>query len=253
MLKKSLPSSKAAQLGVAKLKSSGIDSSALRELGLSYLSAEQTAKLHTAFKPLCSLKIEYRDPAGKPLVDWPNGKPFYRLRYLENPTDFQSLTTKKPVRYVQEPNTAPVAYFPQNQDWTEIVDDVSRPLIITEGELKAIKACQEGFPTIGIGGVYNWRSLKLGLEWIPSLDLIKWPKRNVYICFDSDYLTNPMVLMALAEFAEELNRRGAFTNLVTLPALPGVDKVGLDDFLVKAGGSHLNNSPSSCMRLSRWD
>jgi hypothetical protein len=237
MVKKQQASSKAALLGVAKLKSSGIDDSDLKSLGLSYLSAEQTQKLHPSFKPLCSLKIEYRDHTGKPLIDWPKSKPFYRLRYLEIPTGFGAMTDKKPVRYVQEPNTAPVAYFPQCVEWEDLVSDTNKPLILTEGELKALKSSQEGFPAIGLGGVYNWRAHKLGITWLPSLEPVRWEKRNVYICYDSDYKTNIMVCSALQELAEELQQRGAFVHVVSLPEVAGLDKVGLDDFLVQAGGS----------------
>lgn len=235
MAKKNSSSPKAVQLGVAKLESSGIDPKQAKQLGFSYLSAEQTAKLHKAFKPLCSLKIEYHDHLGEPLRDVAGGKPFYRIRYLELPTDFQSLTDKKPVRYVQEPNTAPVAYFPLNQEWEELCKDPNQPLIVTEGELKAIKACQAGFPTIGLGGVYNWRSHKLGIEWLPSLEPINWLRRNVYIVFDSDFATNVMVCSALKELADALHDRGAFVYLVTLPQLEADKKVGLDDYLHHAG------------------
>lgn len=224
-------SAKAQALGTAKLSSSGINYDQPKKLGLTFLSGEQTQKLHPAFKPLVSIKIEYFDHLGKPVSDIPHGKPFYRLRYLETPTDFQALTEKKSIRYVQEPNTAPVAYFPLNQDWSQLVSDVNQPIIITEGEFKAIKACQEGFPTIGLGGVYNWRSNKLGIRWLPSLEPIQWVRRNVYICFDSDFKTNPMVCSALQELAEELFKRGAFVQLVVLPT-EGKDKLGLDDFLV---------------------
>lgn len=226
---------KALRLGEEKLASSGLTLEDAKVLGMTFLSGDETAALHPAFKPLCSLRINYYGPDGRPLPDWPQSKPFYRLRYLEIGTDFASLAEKKPPRYVQEPNTAPVAYFPANQVWTDLVEDADQPLIITEGELKSAKACKEGFPTIGIGGVYNWRSRKLGIDWLPSLELVKWVKRNVYICFDSDYTTNPMVCAALHELAEELHRRGAFAHVVSLPALEGLDKVGLDDFLVRAG------------------
>jgi hypothetical protein len=235
MAKRSPTSSKARALGTAKLASSGIEFD--KDLGLEFLSAEQTQKLHPTFKPLCSLKINYFDYLNKPLADWPKGKPFYRLRYLELPTDFQSLTEKKPVRYVQEPNTAPVAYFPRCVDWSSYVTDTNKPLIITEGELKSLKASQEGFPTIGLGGVYNWRSHKLGVTWLPSLDPVYWERRNVYICYDSDYRTNVMVCSALRELADELHNFGAFVHIVTLPQLAGLEKVGLDDFLVQSGGA----------------
>lgn len=231
MTKPKSTTSKAHALGIAKLSSSGIEIATPKKLGLTFLSNEQTQKLHPSYKPLCAIKIEYFDHFGKPISDIPHGKPFYRLRYLEVPTDFQALTDKKPIRYVQEPNTAPVAYFPLNQDWSTIVEDVNQPLIITEGEFKAIKACQEGFPTVGLGGVYNWKSNKLGIRWLPSLEPIQWVRRNVYICFDSDFKTNPMVCSALQDLAEELYKRGAFVQLVTLPA-EAKTKLGLDDFLV---------------------
>ena len=196
---------KALSLGEKKLASSGLTLDDAKLIKMSCLSGPQTSKLHSSFKSLCSLKIEYIGPDGSPLSDWPKAKAFYRLRYLETPTDFDSMSKKKQIRYVQEPNTAPVAYYPQNFDgWEELCANVDEPLIITEGELKAAKACKEGFPTLGLGGVYNWRSNKLGLEWLPSLDPIEWQKRNVYLCFDSDYKTNSMVCAALREFANEL-------------------------------------------------
>lgn len=236
--KRSAPADhKALGLGEAKLKTSGLTLDDAKQLRITPLGAPQTASLHPAFKQLCSLKLEYLDHLGQPLPDWPGAKPFYRLRYLETPTDFAAMAEKKPVRYVQEPNTAPVAYYPGNQAWADLVADPSQPLILTEGELKAAKACKEGFPTIGLGGVYNWRSHKIGLTWLPSLDVVEWLKRNVYICFDSDYKTNPMVCSALRELAEELHRRGSFVHLVSLPQLHGFEKVGLDDFLVHAGPS----------------
>lgn len=236
----SKPSSKALELGEIKLLSSGLTLSDAKDLGIEILDAAQTSQLHHSFKSLCSLKINYYDHLGNPLPDWPKAPPFYRVRYLEQNTDFASLTDKKPVRYVQEPNTAPVAYYPKNFDWSEFVKDPNLPLIVTEGELKAGKACKEEFPTIGLGGVHNWRSRKLGIDWLPSLKPIEWLRRNVYICFDSDYRTNPLVCSALREFAEELELRGAFPHLVSLPQLPGLDKVGLDDFLV-FGGKNAND------------
>lgn len=234
---KSNTTSKSLSLMEAKLKTSGLTLEDAKELKISALSAEQTINAHRSFKPVCSLKLAYLDLSGAPLIDWPGSKPFYRLRYLEQLTDFSSLADKKARRYVQEPNTAPVAYYPRIQDWASIANDTEQPIILTEGELKAAKACKEGFPTIGIGGVYNWRSHKLGLTWLPSLELIIWSKRSVYVCFDSDYKTNPMVCSALRELCDELHRRGSFVHLVSLPQLPSLEKVGLDDFLVHAGPS----------------
>lgn len=258
--KKTAVDAKALGLGEAKLASSGLTMQDAKVLAIEPIGPITTANLHPSFKALCSLRLNYLGPDGKPIPDWPGAKPFYRLRYLEAPTDFSNLTDKKPIRYVQEPNTAPVAYYPGNWVWDELIKDVDQPLLLTEGELKAAKACKEGFPTIGLGGVYNWRSHKLGLTWLPSLDPVRWVKRNIYICFDSDYKQNPMVCAALRDLADELHRRGAFAHIVSLPQLPGLEKVGLDDFLVHGGPSSvemlkelLSNAEPLGLTRPLWD
>ncbi len=223
-------------LAKVKLESSGLTLDDAKELHIKIIP--DASKLNTSFKPVRAIQFNYRTPDNKPMLDMPKSDPFYRVRYLEQPTDFASLTDKKEVRYVQEPNTAPCAYYPSNiTTWVEIASNKDEPIIITEGELKSAKACKEGFPTIGLGGVHSWQSRKLGITWLPSLDLINWPKRNVYICFDSDYQTNPQVCIALKDLADELQKQGAFVHLVTLPNLPELSKVGLDDFLTLAGKS----------------
>ena len=235
--KKNSIGSKGLQLYTEKLASSGLTLDDANQLKFSCLEPSSTSNLHQAFKSVSSLYIPYHDPFGNPISDWPKGKPFYRLRYLEAGTDFASLTDVKAARYVQEPLTVPVAYYPTNQTWDDIVSDAYTPVIITEGELKAAKACKEGFPTIGIGGVYNWKSLKNGIDWLPSLDYINWVRRCVYIVFDSDYQSNENVCSALRQLHEQLHARGALTFLVTLPTLDDFEKVGLDDFLTFAGKS----------------
>jgi hypothetical protein len=229
----------AARLMKAKLALSGLTMDDAKKLRMEPLSAAQTAHLHPSFHALASLRLNYLDPWGKPLPDWPKAPPFYRLRYLEALVDFSTANGGKPLRYVQEPGTVPVAYYSGNQRWPELLKDADQPLIITEGELKAAKACKEGFPTVGLGGVYNWRATKLGVLWLTSLDWPVWVKRYVYVCFDSDYRTNPHVCQALRELADALHERGAFVHLVSLPQLPDLEKTGLDDFLVHASAAQL--------------
>lgn len=224
----------AKSLGLTKLEESGLTEKDAKDLGIEFLTDRQTAALHPSFNAFTSIKINYYDPYGETMPDWHACDPFYRIRYLEKPSGFDGMTDKKEVRYVQEPNTAPCAYFPRIEDWETICAEPDEPIIITEGEFKSAKACKEGFPTIGLGGVYNWKSNKLGIPWIQSLESIEWKRRCVYLCFDSDYKTNPMVCAALKQFAEELEKRGSYVFLVSLPQLPGLDKVGLDDFLVNA-------------------
>ncbi len=104
--------------------------------------------------------------------------------------------------------------------------DPSAPLMITEGEKKAAKADQEGFPCIGLVGVYGWQKKRAKdkdgkpqgeRELIDDLAAIAWQGRPVYLCFDSDAATNPNVRMAEWHLAETLTRHGAIVNVVRLP------------------------------------
>src|ERR1019366_2051456 len=88
-----------------------------------------------------------------------------------------------------------------------------------------------------------------GVEFLPELEAVKWMGRNVYICFDSDYKTNPMVCSALMELAEELLRRGAFPHVVSIPEVPGLDKTGLDDYIMSEGARMFRIALSSALPL----
>lgn len=224
------------ELALAKLETSGLTEADMRLLRMEALSPTQTHALHESFKPLCSLKITYWDPTdlNKPLSGHPAWPPFYRLRYLRPGGD-----AKDDVRYTNEPMAGVVAYFPPSVDWPSIVDDFNQTLIITEGELKAAKACKEGFPTIGLGGVWNFRSSSLGTTFLRELEAFNWVKRRVYIIFDSDVIMKPGVQDALNSLAEELMLRGALPFIVFVPEGDNGKKQGLDDWCVANPGSSL--------------
>lgn len=217
--------------GLVKLQESGLTDQDAKQLGMELLDKNDTEALGRGAQKLPSIKLNYFNVFGKQVVEC-DKQEFYRLRYLDEPKGFESSTNKKPLRYVQPPKTEPHAYFPLSVQWSDFIHDVSKPIIITEGEFKAAKACKEGFPTIGLGGVYSWRSYKLGIMFLDELEQFTWAKRKVYICFDSDYRTNPMVCKALSDFATQIHDRGGLAHMVSLPA--GEDqKIGLDDYLVE--------------------
>lgn len=229
------------ELAEAKLLSSGIDLATAERLGIEVLGPAATQKLGAWAKALPALLIPYFGPDGLPMTAWPGHPPFYRLRYLAQPTNDTGIQTepdkkKKPLRYVQPPGSAVAAYLPRTgeDDWLELMADAEMPLVITEGEFKAACACLYGFPCIGLGGVQNWRALNKGIIFLPELEAINWVARAVYICFDSDYKSNPQVLDALVALANELMRRGAYPLLVSIPQVDD-KKVGLDDFIVVEG------------------
>lgn len=119
---------------------------------------------------------------------------------------------KKPRKYLQPIGAEPHLYIP-SKVWP-IVNDISIPIFITEGEKKALKACQEGYFTIAISGVWNWSS---GHEPIKDFDLIKWDGRIVYLVFDSDKFSNKSVLLAERRLAETLTAYGARVKIIDLP------------------------------------
>lgn len=254
------PAGEARQLALKKLSSSGLAEADLKLLHLEVLDASATQKLEATFKPVPSLRLNYLHPlTGKPLAARPSWPAFYRLRYLKLPADFSS-QQKRPPRYVQPPDSGVCAYFPTSVSWADLLEDVTKPLIITEGELKAAKACKEGYPTIGLGGVRNFMSTKLNTTFLPELELVRWVKRPVFIIYDSDFRTNEHVCSALNALAEQLFQRGAEPHAVPLPdLLPEDGKTGLDDFLVlskkKDALRDLINDNAEPLTLSRalWD
>lgn len=221
---------------LAKLEESGLDLDDAEALGIESLAGPETQALHPSFKPLKALKLPYFDLDGQPLRTHPKHPPFYRLRYLEQGTDFKSLVAKKQPRYVQEPNSGVGAYFPRLLDWQALAEDPQQTLLITEGELKAAKACKEGFACIGLGGVWNFKSNRSGLTFLPELAAIDWVRRTVAIVYDSDFREKEGVVMALNALAEELLDRGAYPYVISLPELTDDAKTGLDDFLVHPAG-----------------
>lgn len=223
---------------IAKLASSGLTPEHAAALDLVPLEAGAVARLGAWAGSRPALRIGYHDLAGQPLSDVPRGEPFYRLRYLEDAATFAaSIDPKKGnKRYAQPMDTLPCVYLPRTEAWVELAADPHRALLITEGELKAAAACVAGFPCVGLGGVWNFRSAKHGVDFNPVLERFNWLRRNVYLVFDSDLATNPNVAAALAQLAELLANRGAFVYVTWLPSVLGVgEKVGLDDFLVFHG------------------
>ena len=126
-----------------------------------------------------------------------------------------------------------------------ILQHPDQELLITEGEKKALKATQDGFPCIGLVGVFGWKDGKTE-RLLPQLGRIAWKGRQVRIVFDSDIAENPLVRDAAARLAKLLTNLGALVRVVRLPSgAPSLDgrptKVGLDDFLVAYGPEALRN------------
>ena len=226
-------------LFLEKLALSGLDQGDAIALGIEPVAPADTAALNFSFDAKPALRLNYFDAWGKPMADWPASDPFYRLRYLGSTIEFAAIADRsKDRRYVQLPGSLPCLYLPRTYNWADALPDTDISLIITEGELKAAAGVKAGFPVMGLGGVWNFRCSKYGMDLLPALEDFDWRRRNVYVVFDSDLSTKEGVVAALRQLAVELERRGAFVYLAWLPEVLGPDtKVGLDDFLVFHGAS----------------
>ena len=161
----------------------------------------------------------------------------YRYRYLEDTRrrGFGAMGSAKARRYSQPAGSPPDVYWPPFTAWHQIAEDPSVPIIITEGEKKAAICTKMGLPTVGLGGVWSFRSKALGARLLPALTRVVWKERTVFIAYDSDAVVNADVCRAEIALAEELMRHGAVLKLIRLPELEEGVKCGLDDYLVSEG------------------
>jgi hypothetical protein len=120
---------------------------------------------------------------------------------------------------------------------------------------------QEGFPCVGIPGVWNWTIKRQkdangkphgDRNLIEDLAAIDWHKRLVHILFDSDITTNQNVDLAARELAESLIKCGAYVKIPQLPA-EGDAKIGADDFLVAHGKEALRKLLAGITESEAWE
>lgn len=223
-MSKSRPSAKDLQDKFSiKIASSGISAAHAKTLGLKALTAEESENL--GHKAIPTLMIPYFDLNGKK-------SKFYRVRYLDSTKrGFSKQTEAKDQRYDQPKGETTEIYFPPLINWKKFFER-DKPLYITEGELKAACATAKGFPTIGLGGVWNFCSRKKGIAMLPVFKEMKLANRDVYIVFDSDAATNPQVVAAENELCRQIANFKATPMIIRLPNLGDNKKTGLDDFLL---------------------
>lgn len=213
---------------------------------------DDAGSIYSDFSSLPAIVIPYYAPDGSPVTFQRGGEaaPFCRVRYLEQPSSARGFTAHRPQRYGQPADSGTPVYWPPVLAWPAMLADVAQPLVVTEGEAKALAGALAGFPVLAFGGVFNWT---LGDELLPELQAIPWRNRDVYLCFDSDAALNPNILAAEARLVDELQRKaGARCFLVRLPQ-PGDDKVGLDDYLRTEGPAALGTLFAEAAPLGALD
>jgi len=242
------------KVAIADLELSGISAEEADEADL--FTTKNASKIYPEFKELPSLVIPYVDPWTDEYMTFKRDgvdEPFYRVKYYYPSTKVHGFKKKKEIKYGQPKNSGVHPYFPcvYDTDWVEIAEDPEIPIMITEGEKKALSATLAGVPTIGLGGVYNFTH---DGELLPILDNIKWAGRTVYICYDSDAVGNNNIQVAEGRLATELSlKRNANIFLVRLPPAPGGSKMGVDDYLVANGDDALFDLLSKAPEMRKMD
>ena len=126
-----------------------------------------------------------------------------------------------------------------------VLNDLSIPLEITEGEKKALKACQGGLPCIAITGLWNWK-VKDKDELISDFDNIALDGRTVYLVPDNDWQQpnrkgeHKNLKQAVYRLAYLLIDRGA---KVYWRELPQGELKGIDDYLCNHSVDELKQLP----------
>ena len=217
------------KLTVEDLKRSGLDNKDFTKMKLVPCDDNQASALLNSTFCTFGYALPYFDVNGK-ITDT------IRFRFLEELEG----KNKKIVKYSQPKGTEPHLYFPPCINWLKIVADPSITITFTEGEKKAYAASKAGIPTIGLGGVWSFKSKKLRKDLIDDFKSIVFINRKVLICYDNDIHSNEEVGKALHAFAKELNIQGAKVYNKILPFNP-YQKIGLDDYLLKHSVKDYNN------------
>lgn len=221
-----------AELFDADLARRGISVDVARYAGMFSVTNMRAESPFSEAPPVAATVIPYFNADGDECVFHRDGRqlPFCRARLLE--PEPQTFVKRKSRRYWQPPGSGVRAYFPRvnGTDWRRILADSAQPLLITEGEFKAFSCAHNGFPCIGLGGVWNAYSKEGHL--LPDLETIARAGRDVYIVFDADAATKSDVRYAERRLAKALATCGAKVHIVRLPA---DGPKGVDDFVQKNG------------------
>jgi hypothetical protein len=128
----------------------------------------------------------------------------------------------------------------------------NKPIIITEGPVKALAILQAGGLPIGLGGVWNGtvpleeKKVDSPFELCRALRSFDLRERNVELAFDTDATTNRDVRQALLRLYLALYREGAIVRVLSWPLAEGK---GIDDFLAKRCGTDINRQREELAHL----
>jgi hypothetical protein len=138
-------------------------------------------------------------------------------------------------KYDQQWALGSIVYTPPLAATTDALQDITQPLIWTEGEKKALLLAQLGYCVVGLTGVDNWHDVQAyargdGHKLHPYIaEHYAIAGRPQVIAFDADVRQKPNAMLALARLAGLLTHLGAASVHMCLP--PNGDHAkGIDDY-----------------------
>lgn len=176
----------------------------------------------------------------------------YRINYKDAGTYIKDGKVERHPKYRSpKGDQRQFVYLPKvgGLDWENIVINENEPLMITEGEYKAITACKAGIPCVGLGGIWTFYHTA-GYNMPPPLDQARWIGKQVLICYDADQESTqdaplkPTVGQAAMALATKLYKLGAVPRLLYIARTTAFaearkrdpkTKMGLDDFIMAHG------------------
>jgi putative DNA primase/helicase len=129
--------------------------------------------------------------------------------------------------------------------WPKVLSDRNVPLFITEGAKKAACLLTLQYAAISLPGVWN-AQLKGRLK--DSIKHCCGLGRRVYLCFDSDQVSNPKVQQALDRLGRLLSTEGCVVSVV----LWDVQYKGIDDLCVQAGADAVHDAIAKAPTFEEW-
>jgi hypothetical protein len=216
----------------ADLKKSGLSDDTIREAGIKSVPPDQINK-----------KLGFNVHGLVSMYEIPFSEEYSRFRaFYEAGKEFNKDGSRKP-KYLVRKESGNRLYIPPKAK--PVLENVSIPLDIVEGEKKSIKGCQEGLFCIAIAGLWNWK-VKDENKLIPDFDQINLAGRTIIINPDNDWLepdrkgNRKNLKQAVYELAYSLIDNGA---KVYWRELPQGELKGIDDYLCKHTVEELKKLP----------
>jgi hypothetical protein len=174
----------------------------------------------------------YEPTTGLPLLS-PDGRPYVRAKLRPD-----KQADRKHPKYLSMKGAGQHAFIsPETHRF--LADNTGAIATLVEGEKKALRGTQAGFYMIGLVGNHGWNKPGTS-ELLPELEVYTDHKKWLLI-FDSDGKENPDFERSANKLAETLRTFDVQLELVYLPELPELSKVGVDDFLQQSSTEELCN------------